>query len=120
MKDGDLEQILSRDPEIVPSSGFASSVMEAIQAETSAPSQIPFPWKRAIPGLTIALALLVVLIVAALGTPPQSDPSAQPMLPRLFSAVSQTVSNGVAGWVALAVLLSITSVALSLRFARRL
>ena len=49
---------------ILPSSGFADAVMFAVQSE--APAPIPFPWKRAIPGMIAAagaLALLVALLV---------------------------------------------------------
>ena len=57
MRDDDLDHILSSEADIVPSSGFAGSVMDAIQAQTSIPPPIPFPWKRAIPGFAGALAL---------------------------------------------------------------
>jgi len=50
---------------ILPSSGFADSVMAAVARETAAAGAIPFPWKRAIPGL-IAAAIALFLVVAAL------------------------------------------------------
>ena len=58
-----MDRILSREDEILPSSGFAVSVMEAVRREAAAPPPIPFPWKRALPGLVVAgLALAVVLV----------------------------------------------------------
>jgi hypothetical protein len=54
MKDELLDRILATEEELVPSSGFAASVMERIREEATAPRPIPFPWKRAIPGLVLA------------------------------------------------------------------
>jgi hypothetical protein len=51
MKPDDLDRILLREAKITPSSGFARSVMAAVRNEATAPPPIPFPWKRALPGL---------------------------------------------------------------------
>jgi hypothetical protein len=51
---------------ILPSSGFASSVLTAIYREVSAPAPIPFPWRRAIPGFGAALIAAALLISAVL------------------------------------------------------
>jgi len=53
------------DDAILPSSGFALSVMDSIVAETArtaAPAPIPFPWKLALP----TLAAIVIALVAAI------------------------------------------------------
>ena len=56
---------------IEPSSGFIGSVMERVReeaAEAAAPGPIPFPWRRAVPGLCMALlavAVCVTLLVLA-------------------------------------------------------
>lgn len=58
-----LDRILLDDT-LVPSSGFAASVMDsiaAITAQAAAPAPIPFPWKLAIPGCA---AFLIALIAA--------------------------------------------------------
>jgi hypothetical protein len=76
----EINRALATDDTIVPSSGFASSVMEAVRRDTDAPPPIPFPWKRALPGFIVCLAgagllaandrgagwMLVALLVAAL------------------------------------------------------
>ena len=65
----EINRILSREDEILPSSGFAVSVMDAVRREAAAPPPIPFPWKRALPGLVvggIALALVLVAGVVAI------------------------------------------------------
>ena len=53
-----LDRLLAGDPPLLPSSGFAQSVMEAVQREASAPPPLPFPWLPALPGL-VALAAVV-------------------------------------------------------------
>jgi len=47
------------DQELAPSSGFALSVMESLHAEADAPPPIPFPWRRAIPGLIAGLCCAI-------------------------------------------------------------
>jgi hypothetical protein len=49
-----IERILASEEALVPSSGFASVVMERVHQESAAPPPIPFPWKRAIPGMALA------------------------------------------------------------------
>lgn len=62
-----------RDDGILPSSGFAASVMESVHCESAVAAGLPFPWKRAFPVLVLAaaaalgvLVLLIGAIVAAL------------------------------------------------------
>jgi hypothetical protein len=53
-----IDGILGAEPELVPSSGFAASVMERIRQEAAAPPPIPFPWRRAVPGFVVAGGVL--------------------------------------------------------------
>lgn len=53
-----LDNILAGEPDMVPSSGFLASVMERVTEEAAVPPPIPFPWKRAIPGLILAAGVL--------------------------------------------------------------
>jgi hypothetical protein len=57
-----LDRILVQGEALAPSSGFAASVMDAIQEETIAPAPIPFPWKLAVPGIAAFLAAIVIAI----------------------------------------------------------
>lgn len=74
------------DDSLEPSSGFAGSVMAAVRAQAAAPPPIPFPWRRALPGIlaaSAALALLLVVLVAGVrifsAVPfPLSAPAAAP------------------------------------------
>lgn len=59
--------LASPDDHILPSSGFAESVMAAVREEATAPAPLTFPWKRAIPGFIAgagALAFLVAMLAA--------------------------------------------------------
>jgi hypothetical protein len=49
-----IDEILAGEEELIPSSGFLASVMERIEDEAAAPPPIPFPWKRAVPGMILA------------------------------------------------------------------
>jgi hypothetical protein len=46
MLQDDLDQILSSDDTVEPSSGFARSVMDAVRREAAEPALSPFPWLR--------------------------------------------------------------------------
>ena len=58
----DFDRVLSAEEEIVPSSGFTRAVMEAVRREAFEPKPIPFPWRRALPGLLL-LAIVVISVV---------------------------------------------------------
>jgi hypothetical protein len=51
-----------RDDTILPSSGFAASVMAAVESQSTAPAALAFPWKRALPGVAAAIAVLLLLL----------------------------------------------------------
>jgi hypothetical protein len=46
-----LDQILSSDDVLTPSSGFAAGVMEAVREAAGEPPPLPFPWGRFTAGL---------------------------------------------------------------------
>jgi hypothetical protein len=118
MRDDDIDRILSKQQEIIPSSGFVVSVMNAVRRETAAPPPIPFPWKRAMPGLTAAgLALVSIFVVGITlfirGTATQPVPTGLLSALALIFRGWKTVG---ASWIALALVLSLASVKLSRRF----
>jgi hypothetical protein len=53
-----INQILATEEALIPSSGFLASVMERVHDEAVAPPPIPFPWKRAIPGIVLVTGTL--------------------------------------------------------------
>jgi hypothetical protein len=118
----ELNRILSREDEILPSSGFAVSVMEAVRREASAPPPIPFPWERAMAGLVVgglALALVLVAGIVALVQSWREATTAQFSM-SLPSALLPMFNGGVesaAIWTVLALLLAFVSVKVSMRLA---
>jgi hypothetical protein len=126
MNEDDLDRALMETEEIVPSSGFVASVMEAVQQEAAASAPIPFPWKWALPGLIVSVALAMGLIVrwvysgARVNHPMDTATVALPtanllsMLPHGQVATSTLVALE---WSALALGLSLATVWLSMRIA---
>jgi hypothetical protein len=110
MNRDDLDRWLKEDA-LVPSSGFAGRVMDAVHHEMFAPRAIPFPWTRALPGLVaLAIALASVIVI---GGPWIS--TAAPLTP---AAALRVVASQAVQWSALAVLLTVASVLFSLRLMR--
>lgn len=63
MRDEELGRVFGPEEEIIPSSGFVAAVMEAVESEALAPRPVPFPWKRALPGLVSVGVAFVWLVV---------------------------------------------------------
>jgi hypothetical protein len=110
-----LDEILATEEALLPSSGFLAAVMENVEREARAMPPIPFPWKRAIPGIVLAVVVfgwsaveLVRLVVAAMK---QGSLAAPHVPPGLVQPMEQV------GWVALALGLSLGSWLLARRFA---
>ena len=116
----ELDRMLSTRDEIVPSSGFVMSVMDAVRSEAAAsePTLLPpiaFPWLRALPIFAALAAVLVMLIggvVAAVRMP--VTPTSGPLVPPVVWHALEQVN---AGWLAGALLLTLLSTLVSLRFA---
>jgi hypothetical protein len=108
MMHDDVDRILAGEESVVPSSGFTASVMEAVRREAAAPPQIPFPWKRALPGLAACALTIPAAAVGLRGPAPGQDP---------LAAVLKAAGDAGAGWIAVALLLAYISMALSTRLA---
>lgn len=126
MNRDDLDRMLMEREEIVPSSGFVASVMEAVQQEAAAPTPIPFPWKWALPGFVVSVAMAMGMIArwfysgAHSSHPVQSVVTVLPM-ERLSSSLSQAHIAGstlvALEWSALGLLVSFVAAWLSMRIA---
>jgi hypothetical protein len=131
MNDNDLDRMLTDTEEIVPSSGFVASVMEAVQQEAAASAPIPlppipFPWKWALPGLIVSVAMAVGMIARWFYSGTHAGHPAHPVatafsmetlsssLPQVHIAVSTLVALE---WSALALLVSFAAAWLSMRIA---
>jgi hypothetical protein len=119
-RDDELDRILSG-TEILPSSGFTASVMEAVRREAAAPPPIPFPWKRALPGLVIAGAILGVVVVLSILQLARGAPTAHP--PAAWGIGLQSLGQAMlkfgGPWVALALLTSFACMKFSALFVAR-
>jgi hypothetical protein len=117
MRDDDLDRILSKEQEIVPSSGFVTSVMDAVRRETAALRPIPFPWKRALPLvgaaiLAVGCVLSAVVVLLVGGVPSGATPD---VLSLAIASVIGIAKSIRIGWIAAALVASILSVKLSHR-----
>jgi hypothetical protein len=122
MSHDEIDRILSREEEILPSSGFAASVMDAVRHEAAVPPPIPFPWRRAWPLIAVAgvaLVLVVVVLVVGitqLGRGGASQPPAAEWMPALQPFLNAAATAAVR-WTILALALTFVSVAVPLRLA---
>lgn len=109
MRPEELDRLLSEEPDIVPSSGFVASVMEAVTAEATA-SPLRFPWKRAWP-LAAGFAALALWLAILQFRP---EVTTGPDLYAWFEIVVPMAT----GWVAGGLLMAVVITAWSLRLAR--
>jgi hypothetical protein len=120
MRDSEIDRILAEEDTILPSSGFADSVMEAVRREAQAPAPIQFPWKRALPGLAAGALILSLIVIEVIlyvthGAPAEEiSPASWPWLDRIVQSSAGTAT----AWVTFALVLSLLSIKLSMRFAR--
>jgi len=118
--EGEIEGMLELQPEILPSAGFTSSVMNAIRLEAAAPPPIFFPWKQAMPGLVVgafALALALVVIVLAVASSEPTTAGSQSSSSFMSTFGVEERLEDAASWTFLALLLTFVSVKLSMRLA---
>jgi len=116
----EMNRILSQADEILPSSGFAASVMDAVRREAAAPPPIPFPWKRALPGLAVGGLMLVLVLRALLVAMAHAVKVTAPQFMSLPSGMPPLFHGGIesaAIWAALALLTALVSVKLTMRLA---
>ena len=115
--DDDLDRALASEQEILPSSGFLGGVMETVQREASAPPPIPFPWKRALPGMVagvLAVGIVEGMSVTALV---RGGSGGTVELPAQAASILHAVQNVGAGWILMALAISFACVKLTTGFA---
>ena len=119
--EAEINSILSREDEILPSSGFTVSVMDAVRREAASPPPIPFPWKRALPGLVVAGLALVLILIRVIAAIAQLGKATTPPLSMSMPPVPPPIFHGGIGsaaiWTVLALLVAFVSVKLSMRVA---
>jgi len=112
-----IDRVLASDDPLVPSSGFLSSVMERVREEAIAPQPIPFPWKRAFPGMVLAAGTIGWLIYEFIRTALAREWQIAFKAPLLAPAEMSLLTPAL--WVAFALALSLASWAFSKRLMRR-
>jgi hypothetical protein len=120
MPDDELKRILQEE-EILPSSGFTASVMDAVRREAQAPAPIPFPWRRALPGMGVA-GLTLVSVLAFSVVQLTSGAATAPLPPAWTAAIdsmSQTAMRMGAPWAILALVVSLASMKIAKVFSAR-
>jgi hypothetical protein len=121
--DDQIDRILSREDQILPSAGFTASVMAAVRLEASTPAPIPFPWKRAWPVLALASAAIVVVLIATvviavrLAAAPVSLVSMDGI--SILAQRPAWMSNAAIAWITGSLVLAFVSVKFSMRLAAR-
>ena len=119
--EAEINSILSREDEILPSSGFTVSVMDAVRREAASPPPIPFPWIRALPGQVVAGLALVLILIRVIAAIAQLGKATTPPLSMSMPPVPPPIFHGGLGsaaiWTMLALLLALVSVKLSMRVA---
>jgi hypothetical protein len=124
MIDEELDRLLSEEPEIEPSAGFAMSVMKAVRTEAATPPPISFPWFCAAP-LVACWGLLGAAIIATL-----FRPLGKPLVPTFhlrvdwtallsrFTAVLSVIASVEGISIAIALLIAAASLSVSWRMTR--
>jgi hypothetical protein len=123
----EIGHILAGEEELMPSSGFVASVMDRVRQEAALPAPLPFPWLKAVPVILLASGVfgwgavgwvhwgLPVFGQLELGLPALSSLTISPQ--HLSGDLARPVEQ--AGWVALALGISLLSWLLSRRLAGR-
>jgi len=117
MNEDNLDRILKSEEDLVPSSGFVAAVMERVREEAAAPAPIPFPWRRLVPGIVLAVGLLSWCGVELMRLVLQDLRAVALVQPHLLAAISQPMQE--TGWVALALGVSMATWLLSRRMVGR-
>jgi hypothetical protein len=91
--------------------------MEAVRRDAEAPPPIPFPWKRALPGLIYCVGALAAFLVLGLSGLSQLGRGTE--LSNTLTRVFDAAKDAGVGWIALAMVVSLVSVVVSMRVAGR-
>lgn len=115
MTESEFDRIMAADENIVPSSGFAESVMDVVRREAAIPKPIPFPWLRAVLGLVaLAITMTLIVIFSQAGSTTAGGIRGGP--PPELDSVLHVITSPVAIWTGFVLVLTFASLELSTRF----
>ncbi len=118
MNRDELDRMLSRNEEIVPSSGFTAAVMGAVRETAAIPAAIPFPWRRALPIIAAALLSFTAVIAVSISQWGKEDSlSAGWSMPPALNVGLQAALQFGGHWIVLAAVITFVCVRISLRMA---
>jgi hypothetical protein len=89
VREHELDQILSEERDVVPSTKFTKSVMDAVRLEAAAPPPLAFPWIRALPGFAAGIFASMWIFIEGfrLYEPQKTELQNSPVKTRLFFCV---------------------------------
>lgn len=123
MREHELDYILSREREIVPSAQFTRSVMNTVRSEAAAPPPIPFPWLRALPGLAAGVLAVFWTVIEAFRLLESTQQTESAFLfPSWIDRLAQILRAGESagiGWVLLSLIVTRACWELTWRIAGR-
>ena len=120
MTNDELDRVLASYDDIVPSSGFARAVMNAIGQERWQRPPLQFPWRRIAIGPLVAILLLVVGLVRSSGSATvRSAFIGDVAQAEMWRAISDVVTRLHLEWAAVSMLLTVASLSLSSHLAAR-
>jgi len=119
MTSDDLDHLLGSHDDIVPSSGFTDAVMAAVRQGGWETPPLRFPWKRAALGPLMAVVVVVLFVASGFVRPVGSALPGVAGTGETLTAIADAASRMRIGWMALALLLTLVSVALSSHLASR-
>jgi hypothetical protein len=100
---GPPDSAAARAESIEPSSGFATLVMERVRAEAAsaaAPGPIAFPWRRAVPGICMAvLALMAGATMLVFGVMAVTRLASRALLSAAVQENAHATQTGPAIWI---------------------
>jgi hypothetical protein len=116
--DGALDRALKDDRDsILPSLGFAESVMAAVRSEDPAP--LRFPWKRALPGLTAGIVAVAGVTAGDIWVlermPARAATASASDWHAMLAPMLQRAASPAMGWTLVALLIPLVSLWLTRR-----
>ena len=87
----DLDRALSSEEPLVPSSGFASGVMDAVRESTIARPSMPFPWGRCLLGVAACGAWAMAAVNLTTSVDAEAFASLSGLAPQLALAAAAVV-----------------------------
>jgi len=107
----ELDHLLEKEDDVVPSSGFTQAVMDAVRAAEAAPPPIPFPWARALLSLGAVAATLGISATGVIRVASRSTADDWSFaVPAVVHATMQAVAKPESIWTIAALLLATASI----------